>query len=84
MIASLASALVSRLMFNLREPRKYFASDVTTTMTAANGTVSTSSSTLLHTLTKVEDVDEPVIYESRNHQGGSFYDAVLCGYYESL
>jgi len=81
MIASLACVLVSRLMFNLREPRRHTVSRATITKTTAASYASTSTTILLHTLTKVEDVDEPMVYESWGHHGGLFYDPIICEHY---
>lgn len=62
-ISSLASVLVSRLMFNLRESGEHSATS-TMTMTAS----SPPSSILSRALTDVEDVDEDVVHESLNCQ----------------
>lgn len=70
MIFSLACVLVSRLMLNLRDPRKHSVSRGTITMIATASPVRTPSTTLLQTLTKVEDVDERSTCGSRNHRGG--------------
>ena len=51
---------------------------MTTTTVATNSTL-TSTGVLLHTLTNVEDVSEPTIYDPRNRQGGSFSDAIYWG-----
>jgi len=77
-VVSLACVLVSRLMFNLREPERHSVSEVTTTVTPATSSILVST-TLLHTLTKI-DVYEATNYESRNHQGGLFHDACSYGH----
>jgi len=77
--ARLACVLVSRLMFNLRDPRGHSAARVMTTTTAATNSTLTSTAVLLHTLTNVENVSEPTIYDPRNRQGGSFSDAIYRG-----
>jgi hypothetical protein len=76
MITSLSTVLVSRLMFSLREQVEHPA---TATTTAATGSAPTST-TLLHTLTNVDHVDETAIWdlEVTNHQGGSFCDVITC------
>lgn len=85
MIASLACVLVSRLMFNLRDPREHSVADrVTTATTAAVSSAPTSTMVLLHTLTNVEDIDEPSIYDTRNRQGGSFSDTIFFGDCEDI
>jgi len=74
----LACVLVSRLMFNLRDPRGHSAARVMTTTTAVTSSTLTSTA-VLHTLTNVGVVSEPAIYDPRDRQGGSFSDAIYCG-----
>ena len=82
LFARLACVLVSRLMFNLRDPRGYSTTRVKTITTAVTNSTLTSTAVLLHTLTNVEDVGEPTIYDPRNRHGGSFSDAISCGHCE--
>ncbi|KAF9788461.1 hypothetical protein BJ322DRAFT_635405 [Thelephora terrestris] len=72
----LSTVLVSRLMFNIREQAEHPATAATT---AATGSAPMST-TLLHTLTNVDHVDETAIWELEvpNHQGGSFCDMITC------
>jgi hypothetical protein len=78
MITSLSTVLVSRLMFNIREQAEHPATAATT---AATGSAPMST-TLLHTLTNIDHVDETAIWELElevpNHQGGSFCDMITC------
>ena len=83
LFARLACVLVSRLMFNLRDPRGSSAARaMTTTTMTTNSTLATT--TCLHTLTNVGDVHEPTIYDPRNYQGGSFSDTVPRGHCEGF
>ena len=85
MVPSLSSVLVSRLMFNLRDPKGYSAVHVTSTMTTATRSAPMSTTAFLHTLTNVDHVEgDPAIHESQNCQGGSFPDAIFCGYHEEF
>lgn len=79
-ITSLSSVLVSRLMLNLREQGEHFATATTTAATSS----ALMSTTLLHTLTNVEHVDEAAIHEHgvSNRQGGLFYDVTTGGHDE--
>ena len=62
--SSLGSVLVSRLMFNLREPGEHPGT------TEATSPV-TSTAIMLHTLTNLDGVDGAETYvESLNHGGG--------------
>ena len=67
-------------MFNLREPERHSVSQAMTTMTAATSSIPAPTTMLLHTLTKVEDVDESTDYEPWNHPGGLFHDVFFCGH----
>lgn len=64
-VTSLASILVSRLMFNLREPRKHPETIVTITATGSAPT----STILSHILTNIEEAGEDAVHESLNHRG---------------
>ena len=67
MIVSLASVMVSRIIFNLRDPRKYSESAATTTAAG-----STQISTIFsHTLTNIEEIDDDAFHEFMAHQEGS-------------
>lgn len=70
-IVSLASVLLSRLMFNLREERQHPVATATTTATDSDPT---SAAILLHTLTNVEDNYESVICEPPYYREGLFSD----------
>jgi len=68
----LASLLVSRLMFNLREPRERSETAVTTTDAS-----SIPMTTLLsHELTNIEEVGEDGFQESRKHRESSRIDSI--------
>lgn len=84
MIASLACVLVSRLMFNLRDPREHSAARETTTITTATSFAPMSTTMLLHTLTNVDVGDGPMIHESRDCEEGLLSDAIFCGHYEDF
>ena len=70
MIASLATVLVSRLMFNLRESSEHSEATATTTATSS----APASTILSHALTDIEEASEDVVHESLNHlEGLSFH-----------
>jgi len=69
----LASVLVSRLMFNLRESREHFETTVTTTAASSAPT----STILSHiALTNIGGADEDVIHESLNRREDAEIDSI--------
>lgn len=63
--ASLASVLVSRFMFNLREPREM---SVTTVSTAATSSTRIPMTTILRTLTDAEGDNGAAVFECPLHK----------------